>query len=206
MSHHHISEDVALILAVLDHDDPERHAAFAHAEACVPCRRLLQRGASLLSIIDGHKVEVKVDPRLKARILASIDRLEDERSRTRWEPYALAIGALLSVVLALADPHAREGLFPAHAWRCFLWQLLGASLSLTGVSLWARGWAWRSSPLRLAVVTMGGALLSQIWLSVRCPTRDAQLHVLSFHVTGVLLAAMLGYALARARWPSRHRA
>jgi hypothetical protein len=198
----HISEELALILAVLDQDDPERRAALAHAESCAACTRLLQRGAAVLSLIDAHPVDVKVDPRLKGRILASVDKLEEERVGTRWEPYALAIGALLSTALALLDVGLRDGLFPARAPLCFMWLMLGALSSLAGVGIWARGWALQSSRLRLAVVAMGGALIGHLWLRVRCPTHDAPLHALTFHVSGVLLAALLGYLLARATWQS----
>jgi hypothetical protein len=199
----HISEELALILAVLDQDDPERRAALAHAESCAACTRLLQRGASMLSLIDADPVDVKVDPRLKARVLASVDKLvEEERVGRRWEPYALAIGSLLSIALALLDLRLRGGLFPARAPLCFMWVTLGALSSLAGVGIWARDWALRSSRLRLAVVAMGGALIGQLWLRVRCPTHDAPLHALTFHVSGVLLAALLGYLLARATWQS----
>jgi len=199
MSDDHISEDLALILAALAPDDPERRAALAHAESCAACARLLERGASMLGMIDAQPLTVEVDPRLKARILASVDRLEAERSGTRWEPYAIAIGALLSVVLASFDLHVRAGLFPARAPLCVMWQLLGATLSVAGVGVWARAWAWRASPLRLGVVAMAGALIGQLWLRARCPTLDAPQHVFAFHVSGVLLAALLGYVLARIR-------
>src|SRR5262245_47342101 len=128
----HIPKDRALLLAALDHDDPERRAALDHAETCSACGKLLARATSVLSLIDAQRIDMNVDQRLKARILASIDTLEET---TRWEPYALGFGALLSVVLALADRGLRVGLFPAHAWLCFAWQLLGALLSLAGVSL-----------------------------------------------------------------------
>lgn len=193
----HISKELALVLAVLDPDDPERRAALVHARSCTACWLLLERGTALLQLVDSDPVHVEVDPRLKARIFASIDRLEGERSRTRWEPWALAIGALLSTVLALFDLRVRTGLFPARAPLCVMWLMLGATLSIAGVSIWARGWAWRTSPLRLGVVAMGGALMGQLWLRVRCPTHDAPLHVFTFHLSGVLLAALLGYVLAR---------
>jgi hypothetical protein len=198
----HISEDLALVLAVLDPDDPERRAALAHAESCSACAQLLERGASVLNRIDTHPVNMVVDPQLKARILASVDRLEAARSGTRWEPYAIATGALLSIALALLDFRARAGLFPTRAPLCVMWQLLGATLSVVAVSTWARTWVWRTSPLRLAVVAMSGALLGQLWLRVRCPTHDAPVHVFTFHVSGVLLATLLGYVLARLKWQS----
>jgi hypothetical protein len=196
----HISEDLALVLAALDQDDPERRTALAHAEFCSTCARLLESGASVLSLIDADEVDVKVDPQLRARVLASVDRLEQERSRPHWEPCALAIGALLSITLALLDLRLRWGLYPARAPLCFMWQTMGALLSLAGTAIWARSWAWRFSPLRPAVVAMGGALIGQLWLRVRCPTHDAPLHVLTFHITTVLVAALLGYLLARATW------
>jgi hypothetical protein len=198
----HVAEDFALILVALDHDDPERQAAFAHAESCPACAQLLAREASLLAIVDGQAIDVTVDPRLKARILATIDRLEPQRPARRWEPFALAIGALLSIGLMLLDLRLRDGLFPARAPLCVMWQLLGALFSLAGVGIWARSWALSSSPLRLAVVAMGGALIGGLWLRVRCPTDDAPLHVLVFHLGGFVLATLIGYLLARATWPA----
>lgn len=193
----HISEELALVLAVLDPDEPERRAALVHARSCTACRLRLERGTSMLQLTDSDPVHVEVDPRLKARIFASIERMEAERTATRWEPRAIAIGAVVSVVLALFDLRVRAGLFPARAALCVMWLMLGATLSIAGVSIWARGWAWRTSPLRLGVVAMGGALMGQLWLRVRCPTHDAPLHVFTFHLSGVLLAALFGYLLAR---------
>jgi hypothetical protein len=200
----HISEDLALILAALDQDDPERRAALAHAESCPACARLLTRGASVLGLIDAQRACAKVDPQLRARILASIDRFQaddefqQERPGTRWEPIALVIGALLSIALALLDGRERQGLFPDHAPLCIMWQMLGTTLSLSGVRLWAhRRSAWRASALRLAVVAMGGALGGQLWLRIRCPSHDAGLHLFTFHVTGVLLGVLLGWVTAR---------
>ena len=196
----HISEDLALVLAALDPDDPERRAALAHAQACPACSRRIEQGASLLGRIDAQEVAVTVRPQLKARILASIDELERPQPATRWEPFALAIGALASIVIALLDVRGHGELFPARAPLCLMWQLLGALFSLAGVGIWARSWAFRASPLRLATVAMGGALVGQLWLRVRCPTHDAGLHVFAFHLTGVLFAALVGYLLARHAW------
>jgi hypothetical protein len=56
--------------------------------------------------------------------------------------------------------------------------------------------------LRLAVVAMGGALIGQLWLRVRCPTHDAPLHVLVFHLGAFFFATLMGYLLARATWPA----
>lgn len=193
----HIPEDLALVLAALERHDPERLAAVAHAESCPACARILERGASVLAMIDSQQLPVRVDPRLKARVLASIEALDGRRAARPWEPIALAVGALLSIALVLYDGHGREGLFPQRAPMCVMWQLLGALISLAGVGLWARGWAQRASPLSIATVAMGGGLVGQLWLRVRCPTHDAELHSFAFHVTGVLFAGLIGYLLAR---------
>ncbi|HKU41676.1 MAG TPA: hypothetical protein VJR89_26145 [Polyangiales bacterium] len=199
----HISEDLALILAELDAGDPERRAALAHARHCPACQRFLEQSACLLDL-DARAVGITIDPRLRARILASVDAFEAARHTRRWEPYALATGALLSVLIALFDVRARPGLFPDRAQLCLSWQLVGAAFSFVGISVWARTWLWRTSPLRVAVVTLGGALLGQLWLRMRCPSHDAPLHAFTFHVSGALLAALLGYLFARANWQSEH--
>lgn len=195
----HLSKDLALVLAVLPEDDPERRAALAHTLSCAACARLLERGASMLSLIDAQDVEVEVDARLKARILKSVDRLEHERHSTGWEAHALALGSLLSIVLALLEKTGHTGLFPEHGLLCMAWQMLGAGLAFAGASVWARDWA----PAQLALAAMGGALIGQLWLRVVCPTYDARQHLFAFHVSGVMVAALLGYSLARARSGAR---
>ena len=77
--------------------------------------------------------------------------------------------------------------------------------ALAAVAVGARNWAWRSSPLRLGVVAMSGALLGQLWRNIRCPTHDAIVHVFAFHVPGVVLAALLGCLLAKLTWRSQQR-
>jgi hypothetical protein len=196
----HIPPDLALILVALDQDDPERRASLAHAARCPECARILSDGQAMLKLIDAQVSEVRIDPRLKARILDAVARAPEQHRGTRWEHIALTLGALLSVWLAWFDGHARTGLYPARGAYCVLWEMLGATLALIGVGAWAMRTSQRPDPLRLGIVAMCGALVGQLWLRWRCPTHDAGLHILVYHVSGVVLLALLGLLAGRASW------
>jgi hypothetical protein len=201
----HISADLALILAALDEDDPERMAAHAHAASCSECARLLSEGADMLQLIDSQTAELAIDPRLKHRILDAVARLPQSHRGVRGEHIGLMLGALLSVLFAWLDGHGhgRFGLFPARGHLCVMWEVLGASLAMLGARLWTLG--QRDvvvKPLRVALIAMAGGLGAQLFLHFRCPTSDAGLHLIAFHATGVMLTALLGLLTGRV-WRGR---
>jgi len=200
----HIRAELALLVAALDEDDPTRCAVLEHAAHCPRCHALLAEGEALLELLDGYEHESPVDPRLKARVLASVAQVPQRRRSIRWEHLLLAQGAALSAWLAWFDGHhARVGLYPARGHFCVLWELLGVALAFGATALIQRKCLWRT-PTRLALVAMSGALLGQLWLRARCPTHDAALHVLVFHVSAVILIALAG--LASELWPWRSSA
>lgn len=188
----HISDDRALILAALAADDPERRAALAHAAHCPRCARVLSEGEAMLALVDAQAAELQIDPRLKARILSAVAQAPQEGRGVRWEHIGLALGAAGSVGLAWLDGRGPPGLFPAHGHYCLLWELLAATLPLIGAGIWATRASARPEPLGLALLAMAGGLAGQLFVRMRCPTSDAGLHLLVFHTTGVLLAALLG--------------
>jgi anti-sigma factor RsiW len=197
----HIPKDLGLILATMDDDCAERIAAEQHAETCPACAETLRRGRALFELIDAQAEEVQVDARLKQRILQAVAQAP-QRASTPGKALLLVLGLLLSVLLAWFDGRARSGLYPARGHLCLLWELLGATLPLAAAGLYALRRRWRPEPLQLAVIASGGALAAQLWLHWRCPTHDAGLHLLAYHVSGVVLAALLGLAagqLARRR-------
>ena len=195
----HIPADLALILAALEENDPERREALAHAADCPMCARVLSDGEAMLKLIDAQTAEAQIDPRLKARRLDAVAQAPQEAHGVRWEHIGLMLGAVLSAWLAWFDGHARAGLYPARGHYCVLWELLGATLPLVSAGVWAtRAWL-RPDPWRLALVAMSGGLAGQLFLRWRCPTHDAGLHLLVYHTTGVLLAALLGLLAGQLR-------
>jgi hypothetical protein len=204
----HISADLALILAALDADDPERVAAHAHAAQCPQCARLLDEGAAMLALIDAQAAELAIDPRLKNRILDAVAELPQAHHGVRAEHIGLMLGATLSVLLAWLDGHGRIGLFPARGHLCMMWEVLGASLAMLGARLWTLGLRpgrlqATVEPLRVALIAMAGGLGAQLFLHWRCPTSDAGLHLVVFHATGVMATALLGLLAGRVwRWRS----
>lgn len=198
----HIPRDMALIIAALDDDDAERSAALAHARSCHACARVIQEGEAMLELLDAQIQEVPIHPRLKARIMETVAQAPQP---SRWEPLALVFGMMLSACSAWFDGHARTGLHPVHGHSCVLWEVLGAALATVGANLW-----WRArqtgTPLpavRIALLGMSGALAGQLWLRHECPTADAGLHLVVYHVTLVALFAFAGLIVHQQRWKRR---
>lgn len=200
----HISDDLALILVALDAEEPERMAAEAHAEGCPDCARLLNECAAMLQLIDAQSADLEIGPQLKNRILSAVAELPQSHRGVRLEHVGLMLGATLSVLFAWLDGHARVGLFPARGHLCIMWEVLGASLAMLGARVWMRGRAeFAIRPLRVALIAMAGGLGAQVFLHWRCPTSDAGVHLIVFHSTGVMLAALLGLLTGRiSRWRS----
>jgi hypothetical protein len=196
----HTPPDLALIVAALDDDDPTRRTALAHAADCADCARVLHDGEAMLALIDAHAKEVPIDPRLKARILETIARVPQHQRGIRWEHITLVLGGLLSAWLAWFDGQARTGLYPARGLYCVSWEVLGASLPLVGAGVWAARQRLKLSALRVALLAQAGAIVGQLWLRYRCPTHDAGLHVLVYHVTGVVLIAIAGLIAEQRPW------
>lgn len=105
---------------------------------------------------------------------------------------ALSFGMLVSALLALFGAQPGE-LAPALGIHCMAFEGLVAVAPFSVAALLGMRGMIRLDPLNLATVTMAGALAGQVILHFRCASH-ATSHQFAFHVVGVALAALLGYA------------
>lgn len=108
---------------------------------------------------------------------------------------ALAACAVSLAVAALAS--GSLGLFAAVGVHCLAIELFSAAWPLAALAA-ARGFSSSASGWTTAALASAGALAGQAALHLTCPERSATPHLLVFHVGGVLLAALAGWALPRA--------
>lgn len=103
----------------------------------------------------------------------------------------VAISGILSAVLG------REGgLFPAVGVKCVAIELIAASLPLMSTALLALRDREFPGAWRFSAAAALGALAGQAGLHLTCPVASARLHLIAFHTGGVLLATLLGLAVA----------
>jgi predicted anti-sigma-YlaC factor YlaD len=197
----HIDPALALALSALAEEDPERRRAWEHSARCPACRALLDEGAAMLRAIDSQHGPAPIDEALKARVRANV--LASGRPRSRWEPPALALLALTSLLLAFFDGHLERPLAAGVGLHCLLYELGLGMVPVGAMLLLARRGLAALQPLRVGTLAAGFALFGQLLLRSRCPVHDAMLHVLVFHVSGVGLAALLG--IGSTRWLPRLR-
>jgi hypothetical protein len=70
-------------------------AAFdAHARECAQCASVIREGDAMLELLDAHVHQAPIDPRLKARIMATVTRAPQRDCLARWEQHALACAGL----------------------------------------------------------------------------------------------------------------
>jgi predicted anti-sigma-YlaC factor YlaD len=197
----HIDPALTLALSALAEEDPERRRAWEHAAQCPACRALLDEGAAMLRAIDSEHGLVPVDEALKARVKAAM--AKRARLRWQWEPPALALLALTSLLLAFFDGHPERPLALGVGLHCLLYELGLGMLPVAAMLLLARRGLAAFQPLRVGTLAAGFALFGQLLLRSRCPVHEAMLHLLLFHVSGVGLAALLG--IGSMRWLPRLR-
>lgn len=187
----HVRPEHSLALMALPESDPERRSAESHAANCPACRVLLSEGELMLGWIDDSLKVAPVEAALRNKIKRGFSEPQ-ARAESPVARFLLWAGVALSFLFALLDGHPGE-LEPALGLKCMLLENLYA-VAPFGV---AAGLALRGiiepRPLNLAVVSMAGAVVGQAVLHFRCES-VATLHLLAFHVTGVALAAWLGYA------------
>lgn len=193
----HLPNDRAMFVLALDVDDPERRAALSHAEQCTECRELLSEGGLLLGLLDDAQAEFAedLDPAFEERVHSGV--FPNQRP-LYWAYVCLGTGALLCAVLAWfawRGPVAGPGVTRHLGVSCFFYeQVFAASAFVLGV-LYARSYmdeksTWR--PVQSALLTMGGSLVGQAILMVRCDAQGSALHLLASHVLGVVSATLLG--------------
>ncbi len=116
---------------------------------------------------------------------------------------ALRAGALVVLAASAGFALAAGGvpaIWPNHAdlifaeTRCTALELVAAGLPLA-----AAAWMYRRAPLpgALAQAAAAGALAGQAALHIACPARNDALHLWMYHVPGIALAAILGWAAER---------
>ena len=103
----HITEELALALVTLPADDAERKAAELHASGCTACAALLAESEAMLRMLDADVALPAIDPAFKARVERAV--LADSKAKvSRWQSWALLVGALLSLLMVWADSRAGE--------------------------------------------------------------------------------------------------
>jgi hypothetical protein len=108
---------------------------------------------------------------------------------------ALAACAVSLVVAALAS--GSLGLFAAVGVHCLALELFTAAWPLAALAA-AGGLSSSTSGWTTAALASAGALAGQGALHLTCPERSATPHLLAFHLGGVVLAAVAGWAVPRA--------
>jgi hypothetical protein len=186
----HLSPEGTLFLVALDDADPEKLAALRHAESCRECQLLLRESAQMLDLLDHEALMLPViEPQLASRI----ERAVHPRRRARWPLVAWLAGAICSGLLAWLD--AQPG--PAEVgvgMHCLRFEQAFGLAAFAAGALWSGRVTRRFGPVPASVAAMGGALVGQVLLRTRCEAAHAGLHLLAFHVSGVLLATLLGAA------------
>jgi predicted anti-sigma-YlaC factor YlaD len=195
----HIDPASALALAALPEHAPERRGAWEHAAQCSACRALLDEGLAMLSMIDAESVPPSVGTALKARVKTAVFARAHVRSRRdRW---ALALVALVSLLLAVFDGQLGRPLALGVGVHCLVYEMALGMVPVGVMLLLARRNLAELRPLRVGALAAGFALIGQLLLRARCPVHDAALHLLLFHVSGVVLVAFLG--IRSVRWLPR---
>jgi hypothetical protein len=197
----HITEELALALVTLPPDDLERKVALEHAAECAACRALLDESEAMLRMLDADHELPAIDPAFKARVQQAV---LGEVKVSRWQTWALFVGALLSLLMVWADARAGE-VSAGLGVHCLFYELGCAVVpfGLVGGAM-LRG-ALPPEPRGLALGAMAGALIGQALLLAECPAQGALTHTLAFHFAGVVLAAGLGLMAGRFL-PARSRA
>jgi hypothetical protein len=193
----HIDSGSALFLVALDDGDPEKRSALAHAADCAACRHLIRQSQEMLRLIDREPALADVDPALEARIAHAVLRGVPQAHAGHIDYFAWLLGALVSGFMIWLDAKPAQPLYVEVGLRCMRFELVFAGIALAAGVLFTRLRGHALGPLRASVVAMTGALAGQAVLRVRCEAPDAALHLLAFHLAGVVLATVLGAGAAR---------
>jgi len=113
--------------------------------------------------------------------------------RAAGAAFAACLASIVFSALAAASP----GLFADVGVHCLALELFTAAWPLAAVAL-AGGLSSPTSGWTTAALASAGALAGQAGLHLSCPVRSAGPHLFVFHLGGVLLATLAGWALPRA--------
>jgi hypothetical protein len=191
----HLAADSALFVLALADDDPEKRAALSHARECEGCRELLEEGRSMLQLFDGvgseqaEEASSYMNAAFEARVRAAV--YAGERA-PRWTQLGLLLGALASLALLIFDADLARPLQAGLGVRCLFYELQFGVLAFVAGGLVGRRYLTQYGAWQSALAAMGGALVGQALLHTRCEADGAALHLLLFHVGGVLVATLLG--------------
>ena len=111
-------------------------------------------------------------------------------STKRFGAIGLAVAASFGLALLGAS---LPGLSPAVGMKCFLFEL--ATATVPGVVAWRA--ARRGELTTVALAAAAGALAGMAALHVACPVHEETAHLFVFHVSGVIVAATLGWLVDR---------
>lgn len=180
-------------LLALPEGDPERGAAFAHAEGCARCTGLLREGQKLQALLDDAPVAAAPSPRvlasIRTRIHAELEADAARRRRSRIGALTLGVSTMVSLAIALTLANLSAWVF----WRgevCFSIELGAALVPVALLALTRTGLAARG-PLFVAGLAALAAVGGQLWLAQHCPFNDS-IHQVVFHFGGTLVSAALG--------------
>jgi hypothetical protein len=188
----HIAQDRVLFVLALAEDDPERVAAFEHAEHCAQCQAAIAHSRELLELIDGERDSLLTEP-ISAAFEARVRTAVFEPKQSRWAVYGLWLGAALSAFLVWIDAHpGSPELSVARGMRCMMHEGLFALGAFVLGAVAAKWYTQRASPAQSALVAMTGALAGQAHLLVRCESQGAVWHLLLSHLLGVAVATAAG--------------
>jgi hypothetical protein len=109
----------------------------------------------------------------------------------------LLIGALVSLAMLFFEADLSRPLRAGVGLRCFFYEQQFAFLAFAGGVAVGRRYLAQFGAWQSAFAAMGGALLGQVLLQTRCEADGAALHLLFFHVGGVLAASLLGALAGR---------
>jgi len=111
-------------------------------------------------------------------------------------PAVAALGACAISLVVAVVPSASPGLFAPVGVHCLALELFTAAWPLAALAA-AGGVSSSTSRWSTAALAAAGALAGQAALHLTCPERSAGLHLLAFHLGGVMLAAVAGWAVPR---------
>jgi hypothetical protein len=187
----HVSNKRALFVVSLPESDPHRRKAYAHAQTCQACARVLQESAQLLELIDRSNTPVTVDEQLAARVKHAVLGVAPAAQR-RWPRAFWVLGAALSGLIAWLDARPGPSFGSEGGLDCMLFENAYALAACGVCAVWAHTRKRAIDPWTGALVGMSGALLGQLLLRTHCDSAHAALHLFAFHVLGVLVGSGLG--------------